>query len=180
MIRTIRLRERVKHNTRDNIATAQAIGSQIFVRPMVAIRQKRADVDMGEQLSDLDSERDYMALMCVGVHRPTGESLAEWEAVLTDVAWPECNFGSRLVQSSRSPGYEVAFDGYFVERSMCAIRVEPVIEDAPMVVTQSDYARKRARKHQANLEARKRTLTPEQRKEILRRESVGMRGFSRV
>lgn len=149
-------------------------------------KARKQALDMREQLHDLGSERDWYRLNTVGVHLRTNTTahtftvdLAEWEiTLLGDLA--RVYYAPEIVHSTRSQAYEVGFDGYFVERSMCAIRVEPVVQDVPMVVTESDYARKKARKHQANLQARRRTLTDEQRKEILRRESVGMRGFSRV
>lgn len=181
MIRTVRLPERVKHNRRDNIKTACAYNGQIYVRPMVAINARKADLDMREQIADLDTERDWYRLATVGVHRPWPGAMALWECELLGHDTPGCcRTGSLGYARSTSPGYEVGFDGYFVERSMCAIKVEPIVQDVPMVVTESEYARKRARKHQQNLAARKRTLTDEQRKEILRRENNHMRGFSRV
>jgi hypothetical protein len=190
MIRTVRLRERVRHNTRDNIKTACAYNGQIYVRPMVAIRKHKADLDMREQMRDLGSERDWYALNTVGVHRPWPGAMALWECELLGHDTPGCcRDGSDVYATSTSAGYEVVIDGYFVERHECGIRViEPVIEHERVLTTwerkrADEEARKAARKErkrQQSLAARKRTLTDEQRKEILRRESVGARGWSRI
>jgi len=152
-------------------------------------KERKRNLDMGEQLRDLGSERDYYTLATVGVHRPWPGAMALWECELLnhDTPWC-CRAGSDVYATSRTPGYDVGFDVYYLDRAHTVTKIEPVIEeDKPMSALQRKWAdeaaRKAARKERKRkeaLEARKRTLTDEERRAILRRESIGLLGFSRM
>lgn len=163
MIKKISVRDKPKHNSRDN-GRAQAYGSQYYVRHMVAIKAKIADLDMREHLGDLDSERDWRLLNTVGVHLPMSWTMSRDERA--EICGQEF---AHLPYSTCTPGYHVqvtdmdtlaynmaALDGHVIERGSPA-----VVNLQPMYTAT-------------------RTLTSEQRRQMIRNENVSRYGFSRV